>query len=77
MTATHYQVKIANLGPYVEGLTLGADYLDISGQELTLDKKLNQVLTTVLTQLECSHLVTAKAYLSNNDLIDWCFKLTT
>ena len=30
-SATHYQVKIAEV-PFVEGLTLGADYLDISGQ---------------------------------------------
>ena len=31
-SATHYQVTIADLGGFVEGLTLGADYLDISGQ---------------------------------------------
>ena len=31
-SATHYQVTIANLGGFVDGLTLGADYLDISGQ---------------------------------------------
>ena len=30
-SATHYQVKIAEI-PMLEGLTLGADYLDISGQ---------------------------------------------
>jgi len=30
-SATHYQVKIAEV-PFIEGLTLGADYLDISGQ---------------------------------------------
>ena len=30
--ATHYQVKIAAV-PYVDGLTLGADYLEIGGQD--------------------------------------------
>ena len=30
-SATHYQVKIAEI-PMLEGLTIGADYLDISGQ---------------------------------------------
>ena len=30
-SATHYQVKIAAV-PFVDGLVLGADYLDISGQ---------------------------------------------
>ena len=30
-SATHYQVKIAEI-PMLDGLTLGADYLDISGQ---------------------------------------------
>ena len=36
-SATHYQVKIAEL-PFVDGLELGADYLDISGQ-LTNEQK--------------------------------------
>ena len=30
-SATHYQVKIAEI-PFIDGLTVGADYLDISGQ---------------------------------------------
>ena len=37
-SATHYQVKIAEV-PFVEGLTLGADYVDISGQRATLDQE--------------------------------------
>ena len=38
--ATHYQVKIAEV-PFVDGLTLGADYLEIGGQDSgsTLDQK--------------------------------------
>ena len=36
-SATHYQVKIAEV-PFVDGLALGADYLDISGQ-LTNEQK--------------------------------------
>ena len=38
--ATHYQVKIAAI-PYAEGLTLGADYLEIGGQDAgaSLDQK--------------------------------------
>ncbi len=38
--ATHYQVKIAAI-PYAEGLTLGADYLEIGGQDngSALDQK--------------------------------------
>jgi hypothetical protein len=38
--ATHYQVKIAAI-PYADGLTLGADYLEIGGQDAgaSLDQK--------------------------------------
>jgi len=57
-SATHYQVKIGAL-PMLDGLELGADYLDISGQ-LTGEQAADLVRTTVLTQQVCSLLVTAK-----------------
>ena len=37
-SATHYQVTIAEI-PFIDGLTVGADYLDISGQVNVADQE--------------------------------------